>query len=271
MTNQGWSFRLIGTDKKWLHFHQRAVDYRDELINISNQNPNQLCVISDCKDVLCVRTPNHFNEIFNTFNSGIVVSAEVLCAGYTEPDILPKEEFKKYNCTPLFKYWRYKGYEVNNLPFRKYVNAGLISGYAKDLVNMYTWIIEKGVEINRSDDQVLMGMYLNEYPELVEMDIDAKLLHTTTFGASAGYMSKLQTNDSPTFSELLGRSAFFIHIPGINPPKGNKVIYDMVSLIVDNNFNNKKILEPYNITEENIGLDWYMEDKIKLEQNNGKS
>jgi hypothetical protein len=45
----------------------------------------------------------------------------------------------------------------------------------------------------------------------------------------------------------------------------------MISLIIDNDYTNKKLIKDFNITEENIGLDWYMEDKIKLEQNNGKS
>ena len=263
MSNQNWSFRLIGTDKVWKSFVDRAIHYKNELLIISKKNPKQLCVISDCKDVLCVRIPNLFEEVFKKFNSGIVVSAEVLCAGYSDPNILPKEEFDKFNCEPLFKYWENKGYELNNLPKRKYVNAGLISGYADDLIKMYDWIIQKGKEIKLGDDQVLMGMYMNEHPNLVEMDIDAKLLHTSTFGVSAGYMSENQVDDSPSISQILGRSSFFIHLPGINSGKGNKIIYDMLSLLIDNDFNNKKMLDKFNLQEELIPLNWYSEKNIK--------
>jgi hypothetical protein len=271
MTNQGWSFRLIGTDKVWKSFLQRVIEYRTELIKISLENPNQLCVISDCKDVLGLRIPKHFEDIFKTFNCGVVVSGEILCAGYTDYKVLDPEDFKRYNCEPLEKYWESKGYILDSLPMRKYVNAGLICGYVNNLIEMYDWVISKGREIKLGDDQVLMGMYMNEYPQNVEVDVDIKLLHTSTFGVTAGYMSEYQNMDSPTISQILGRGSFFLHIPGINTGRGNKIIYDMISLLIDNDYTNKKLIKDFNITEENIGLDWYMEDKIKLEQNNGKS
>lgn len=262
MVDQEWSFRLIGTDKEWKTFLHRAMDYKDELINISKSNPKKICVISDCKDVLCVRISNKFIEVFETFKSPIVVSGELLCAGHTDPKYLDTEQFKKYNCNPITNFWLSKGYNLDNLPDRKYVNAGLVCGYVEDLINMYDWIITKGVEEKMGDDQILMGKFINENPNLVEVDINAILLHTSVFGPTAGYLNQNQLNDSPTFSEILGRGAFFIHLPNSSSEKGNGMIYKMISLIIDNGFNNKNFIKPYNMVEKNIPLNWYLEKNL---------
>ena len=260
LVNQKWDFKLIGTNKVWKSFLHRAIDYRDELINIHKINSNQLCVISDCRDVLCVRIPNKFNDIFESFNTKIVVSGEMLCAGYTDHRQVDKETLNKSNCTPIEGFWKSKGYELNNLPKRKYANAGLLCGYVSDLIEMYSWIIETGVKNGIYDDQILLGKYLNIYPEKIEVDIDAILLHTSVFGPSAGYMGKYQKYDSPSFAEILGRDAFFIHIPGYSIGKGNKMIYDMISLLIDNGFNNEKFIKQYEYDEDLMSTYIYPED-----------
>lgn len=232
-----WRYRLIGTDTDWVNFLYRTGLYLKELIRIQAQNPNQLCVVSDCRDVLCVRSPRSFETAFNEFGKDIVVSAEILCGGYPIRD--PEANV---NCEDTTPYWNANGY-VDNIPHRRYVNAGLIAGRVGALIEMYKWMIDTGSSIRMSDDQVLMGKYLNVHPTKVAMDVEAELLHTSTFGASIGYMSYYQQYDSPTIAQLLGRGAFFLHLPGAGKNSGNGMIYRMVSTIIDARFTYRDFLD----------------------------
>lgn len=254
-----WKFRLIGTDTTWTSFFDKIILYTTELKHISETNPDQICVISDCRDVLCVRSPLRFLEIFNEFNSNIVVSGEMVCGGSTDPKFWDPNDKRQYNCVPLFEYWKSKGFNLEDLPNRKYVNSGLIAGKAIDLLKMYEWQLHKGKESKITDDQVLMGIFMNENPIGIEIDIDAKLLHTSVFGPTCGYLNSFQPKDAPTFAEIMGRSAFFLHIPGAGMQLGNQVIYEMASLLIDHGYNNDKLLEMYKISEENIPLNWFKE------------
>ena len=251
MTKQKWKYRLIGTDDNWVSFLARAYRYLQEIKIIADITPGRICVIADCRDVLCVRTPLSFNKAFEEFNSGIVVSAEYLCGG----DPNPKDDSHNVNCVSLHEYWNANGYSDDNthtqenIPHRQFVNAGLIAGRAKELVHMYEWIVKTGLREEISDDQVLMGKYINTHPHLVKLDSDIVLLHSSTFGASCGYMVDIQEFDSPTISQILGRSSFFIHLPGAGLGKGNEIVYDMVSILIDAGYTNESILNKYKTTE----------------------
>ena len=256
LTNNDWQFRLIGTDTKWVSFLNRIILYKQEL---SKVDPNKICVVSDCRDVLCLRSSKHFIEAFMQFNSNIVASGELLCGGYTDPKFRGND-LKRYNCEPLVKYWNHLGYK-DSLPNRKYVNAGLIAGFAKDLINMYDWMINTGLNIGEKDDQVLMGMFMNENPDSIKIDIDAKILHTSTFACTAGYLSREQKGDSPTIAQVLGHSSFFLHLPGISSKKGNYVVYNMIATLIDAGFSNKNLLDAYEIKGD-IPYDWYQEENM---------
>lgn len=238
MTNHNWKYRLLGTDQDWVSFLNRANRYRKELRSIADHDPNQVCVISDCRDVICVRTPDAFISAFNSFQKSIIVSAEIVCGGHIHPNT-------DGNCYPLTNYWENLGYTEETMPIRKYVNAGLICGTANALYSMYEWMIQKGLEIQESDDQYLMGKFINEHHELVAVDHEAEILHTTTFAPSCGYLHEFQQYDSPTVAEMLGRRAFFLHIPGANQGKGNGIVYKMVSAMMDTGYTNKDMLDIY--------------------------
>lgn len=243
LTKQGWKYRVIGTDTNWVSFLHRAVRYLEEIKRIATVDPDRICVVADCRDVLCVRTPYAFTDAFNEFDKDIVVSGEIFCGG--DPNPKPG-----VNCVDLTEYWNANGFEGDNIPIRRFVNAGLISGKASALIEMYEWIVKTGVEESMRDDQVLMGKYINAHPDKVQFDVDAEMLHTTTFGASCGYMSYFQPQDSPTIAEILGRGAFFLHIPGSVLGQGNKVVYDMVSMLIDAGYTNQMLLDMYEVPRE---------------------
>jgi hypothetical protein len=100
-----------------------------------------------------------------------------------------------------------------------------------------------------TDDQLSLGVYINEHPELVRVDSDAILLHTTTFGVNAGTQRIfVQSKDAPTLAELYGRGAFFIHIPGcVN--KGQKCVYNDVCNILSMGLSDKTLRMEYDYEE----------------------
>jgi hypothetical protein len=263
LTHREWNFKIIGTNLEWKGFINRMETYLEELKTLDK---NQICILSDARDVLCLRPPTYFNNKFLEFNSNIVVSGEMICGGYSDPkyyelDPNYKNSTKLYNCYPMHNFWKAKGYDINNLPNRKYLNAGLISGYCFALIEMLEWSISKAKEQGIDDDQYVMGMYIDQNPENVTIDIDAELLHSSVFGATGGILNRKQSQDSPTISEILGKSAFFLHLPGCGLTQGNGMVYEMVwNLLKDNKFNNKELLKLYGINE--VKYDWYQEEYL---------
>ena len=238
-----WDYRHIGGGTEWVNFLERARLYLDELTKISKENPTKIVVISDCRDVLCVREPKQFISVFKTFKKYVVASSEIFCGG--SPIYTGR---KDVNCVGSEKYWKSLG--VENPPARQYINAGLVSGYAEALRSMFQWMVNLGDKTGCLDDQVLMGMYLNENPQNVALDYEAKLLHTTTFGVGCSYIAESQISDSPTFAEILGRGAFFIHIPGSRMGMGNSVVYDAVVTLIEAGFNQRALMASYEVSDE---------------------
>jgi hypothetical protein len=142
-------------------------------------------------------------------------------------------------CVPLVKYWKHHTQGV--YPLRKYVNSGLMCGKAGALLEFFRYATEKKFE----DDQEAMGTFMNAYPEKVCADVDHTLLHSTTFGKSAGFHTMhIQKQDAPTYAEIFGRDSFFLHFPGCNT-KGQKLIYDMTLSLIDQGYTSHKLNELY--------------------------
>jgi hypothetical protein len=220
LETQGWSYKLIGVGDKWEGWPTRMRAYRDFLCTLDDE---QLVVLSDARDVVCVRGPKAFLKGFKSFKKDMVVSMELLCGG----KLNPPENFTTIQCAQLTAYWAH--HKIASLPNRKFVNNGLTTGRAKALKECLTWIIDN----NYTDDQFGIGNYMNAFPDRVAADINADILHTTNFGVNGGIRSiHIQKHDSPTFAELFGRGAFFLHIAGIGG-KGQNVVYNFVCTMLD--------------------------------------
>lgn len=224
----GWEYLFIGEGEMWDGFKTKINGYYNCLLNLPSE---KIVVLSDSRDVFCVRSPfyymEHTKEILNT---QILISTEMFLLGHMNwtENIIEKYKSNDLNYfwqgIPLDKYWNHYG-KTDNLPLRKYVNSGLISGKVENLLKAFKWIIEQNI----NDDQLGFSEYTNNFPELVSLDYNAKILHTSTFGVNGGlYDIEEQYKDSPTMSEILGMSSYFLHIPGINISKGQKYIYHLV-------------------------------------------
>jgi hypothetical protein len=186
---------------------------------------------------VCVREPVAFKNGFLSCGGKIIVSMEIFCEGSIN-------EYEKcgIQSIPLANYWKH--YKVVEKPFRKFANMGLVSGYAKDLRHMLSWIIDN----NYKDDQLGLCNYMNTFPENVYADVNALIFHTSGFGFLACRAnSKIQSQDGPTLAELLGHRGFFLHIAGIVNIKGQKFSYDKTYEIL-NIINNRRLYHQYQKT-----------------------
>jgi hypothetical protein len=210
-----WAYKLVGEGEKWEGFPTRMKCYLRELTTLKE---DQVVVLSDARDVFAVRPPNEFIKGFLSYGGRVVVSMELFCEGYMADDRTTGGQ-----CIPLTNYWRH--YNLTEQPHRRYVNMGLIAGYAKDLKQLLSWILEH----KYTDDQLGLCNYLNAFPHLVYADVKAEMLHTSGSAVSCcTYNNPIQSADGPTLTELLGCGAFFLHIPGHAASKGQKFMYETV-------------------------------------------
>jgi len=218
-----WDYEIIGVGRPWEGFKSKIQYFHEYLRTL---NPERLVILSDARDVFCVRSPKYFEKAFNSFGKPVLVSLEIFCQGYPD-DRAVLDPKKIWQCVPLNHYW---SQQTKKSPFRKYVNSGLIAGKVKDLIIYFNWVSESGW----TDDQASLGDYMNKFPDRVAGDIDANVLHTSTFGVTYSASTKKQWEDSPTIAELCGRRGFFLHIPGLSGSPGQAKTYALVkSLIFD--------------------------------------
>jgi hypothetical protein len=226
-----WKYKLVGEGEKWVGFLNKMNGYLRELSSLKD---DQVVVLSDARDVVALRPPSEFGKGFLSYGGRVVVSMELFCEGYMTDD-----RTTGVQCIPLTKYWKH--YNLTELPNRKYVNSGLIAGYAKDLIRMLSWILEH----KYTDDQLGLCNYLNAFPHLVYADVKAEMLHTSGSAVCCcTYNNTVQSSDSPTIAELLGCGAFFLHIPGHSASKGQKFMYETV-LDFLKHLNGKKLTDVY--------------------------
>ena len=210
----GWELHQVGIGEKWEGFSSKVKQYRDVC---ATYDKDRILVLSDARDVFCVRGSQAFTAAFQYAGCPILVSAELFCQGRMDVE----DDFVGVQSASLTPYFKHRGIVPG---LRKFVNSGLIAGRAGALYAMWTWIIEN----NYKDDQLGVAMYMNAFPQRVALDTDAIILHTSSYGIEGGvYHIHKQKLDAPTFAELFGCGAFFLHIPGLRL-KGQQFIYDCV-------------------------------------------
>jgi hypothetical protein len=237
LINNNWDYDIIGIGKPWYGFKSKLQYYPDYLQTL---DPERLVILSDSRDVFCVRSPDHFVYAFQTFNKPLLVSLEIFCQGAPDDSAVqnPKDIWQ---CVPLNEYWKHQSIKPT---IRRYVNSGLIVGKTKDLIEHYNWI----KSTTWKDDQAALGDYMNKFPNKVAADVHASVLHTSGFGINAGVLTKKQWEDSPSLAELTGRKNYFLHLPGLEASAGQKKIYNVV----------KKL-----ISQDNISHNWLVKDYPK--------
>jgi len=229
---RGWDYFVYGIGKPWTGFGCKLQYYSEALAEL---HPERLVVLCDARDVFCTRSPRDFLTAFHGFQKPILVSMENFCGGKIHD---PQDEKMCWD-VPLNSYWDACG--IKKPDIRPYVNSGLIAGRVKDIMAFLLWALSK----KYTDDQQALGFYINQFPQRVATDAEAKILHTSGFGVNGATQSSKQWCDSPTVAELTGFGAFFLHIAGLGAP-GQKKIYDLVkTLLLDMKVSNDWLLSEY--------------------------
>jgi len=236
LKNNNWKYIFIGEGDKWNGFITRMISYYNNLKKLPLE---KIIILSDARDVFCLRKPttfmNHLNAIAD-IDKKIIISSEMFLIGNMDwndeqiENAINKNPEYFWQGIHMKKYWSHHN-KLDNLPLRKYLNAGLIIGKVKNLIILFEWAINN----NFTDDQLAFSTFTNENPELIYLDSEAELIHTSGFGVNGGLFDDRQKNDSPTLSELVGMSSYFLHIPGSNISKGQKYIYQTICKILNLN------------------------------------
>jgi hypothetical protein len=236
LETNGWEYKIIGIGETWKGLETRVEGYYKFLATLPD---NQLVILSDARDVVCLRSNKAFLEGFNTFGKNMVVSMEVFCDSKVEV----ASNYVGGQCVPLKEYWKH--YNIVKKPLRKFVNGGLLAGRVGEIRKWLSWTIDNKF----LNDQLALGIYMNTFPDRIAADIDAILLHSSTFGVNAGIQEiHIQKNDSPTLAEVFGRGAFFLHIPGCTS-KGQKKVYTTVCKLIDMDVCDKTMNLEYSFKE----------------------
>lgn len=246
-----WDYKFIGDGLNWSGFKDKIIRYYHFLTS-NNVADDKIVVLSDSRDVFCLKPPDLFIEqIKPIIENKIIISAELFLQGHMDWsdnqifEVTSKDSNYFWQGCPLNEYWEY--YKINPVPFRKYVNSGLIVGKTKYLKTALKWIIDH----HFTDDQFGFSKYTNKFPNLVYLDYESTILHTSTSYVNCSfYNHNIQKIDTPTFNELFGLSNYFLHIPGLNISKGQKYMYDIIYAIFNNDIINKDIRDIYSIKHE---------------------
>lgn len=218
LQNNDWDHTVLGSGETWVNYMTKITAYRRHLETLP---PEQVVIISDAHDVYCLRNVHYFMDEFKALNKQLVVSAEFFAEGRINYD--PEHEYQQVEW--MGPYFEHHGMRVTTTDHvKKYTNSGLICGYARNLLHLLNWMFENGY----TDDQKATAAYANAHPDDVHLDMDTRLLHTCTSGVNFGLHAQVQCADSPSFGELFGHSAYFLHIPGLHCGGGQTVMYDVV-------------------------------------------
>jgi hypothetical protein len=218
LENNSWQYMIVGGGMKWDGCRTRMNAYKTVLGALP---ANKVVVLTHARDVFCLRGANKFLDAYKSYGKSIVASMELMCDGAFETT----DRDAHTQCQPLTQYWS----RVGAIPDRRFVNNGLVCGTVAALRDFLAWALDN----KYTDDQFAMGNYMNTFPDRVAADCDARLLHTSVFGVNAGLQcAPKQSADSPTFAELFGRGAFFLHLSD-KRYAGVGVVYDFVKAVLE--------------------------------------
>ncbi len=192
LTNKNWEHCIIGKGVKWEGWTTRSKSY---ISFLSQLNKDEIVVLCDAFDVLCLKSSDDFLNKFESLNRPIVIGAETACF---------------LNCVPPTNWWLTEYGDVHTTSKYKYCNGGLLAGKVQHLITMYQWGLDQKIE----DDQMALGRYINQFPENIWLDHEQVLFLNDPWGNTNYkfnvYNNSLLLNDKRTITP------FFLHFPGFS-------------------------------------------------------
>jgi hypothetical protein len=195
----GWNYEIIGKNIKWEGWQTRMKVYADFC---ASKNIDDIIVLIDAYDAICIKSVNGFEELFNSFQLDIVVGAENYCG---------------INCIPINQFWNRHPLLKNE---NQYVQGGCIVGKAHCLSDMYTWALSKKIQ----DDQMAISQYIESNAQVnIGLDIDNKISFHDNWGSTANFNIS-ETGISIKRGNFIP-SPYFVHFPGFLALKSIPLIH----------------------------------------------
>ncbi len=149
----GYQYQRLGKGDKWGGWRYRMKVYQNAC---AARDPQELLLLTDADDMLCVKESTGFVEQYQKFGTPIVIGADCVCGDG--------------NCIPVTNYWKTRGDPESSYV---YANCGCIMGPAGALAQMWQWMYDEGSE----DDQVALCHYVNKFPNQVTLDSKSQLFY----------------------------------------------------------------------------------------------
>jgi hypothetical protein len=153
-----YDYAVIGEGQKWTGFMTKIKGYRDYIKELKS---NQLVACVDAYDVLATGPPDELIRKYYSYDKSILVGTESLCI----PPYIPVDNW-----------WKFQGKDKTRLC---HINSGFFMGPAKNMVKVLNYMLSlenKSHPLTTEDDQVALAHYINEYPDDVALDTDAKIV-----------------------------------------------------------------------------------------------
>jgi hypothetical protein len=212
-------YRVLGLGEQWGGWRHRMRTYRDAAAELTQLDPLAVVVCMDAYDAICLRSAGDgLLDTFRSFGKPLVLSLERVCIG---------------NCVSIRDWWETDGTphlrkaSLSDLPEDRYVNGGLVMGYAWAIQKLYDWMLN----INEADDQRGLGRYALAHRDHWAPDIQGRIFKNKLYG------------DPLTSADLSGQGAYFAHFPGL--PWNGITSYDLTV--------NAVLKRPSNVKCTNLG------------------
>jgi hypothetical protein len=170
---------VLGFGEKWGGGRHRMAAYRDAAAALPQST---LVVCMDSYDAVCLRRSTGLRQLFKSFGKPLVFSLESECGG---------------NCVPITKWWDDHQVKPGK---NRYLNGGLLMGYAWAISKLYDWILTQTPCID--DDQRGLGIYALQHPDEWAPDMAGLIFTNSVFGQPLAVV------------DLQERGSYFAHFPG---------------------------------------------------------
>jgi hypothetical protein len=183
---------VVGVGEKWQGWPHRMQRYRDAADELAKRDALAVVVCADAYDALSLRDGAALAADFCAFDRPLLLSLERVCMG---------------NCVSIRDWWRTDGkrhlaavgIHTGRPPSTRYVNGGLLMGYAWAVRDLYDWMLKTG----QGDDQIGLARYCLAHRDHWAPDIRGRIFKNKVFGETLDEL------------DLNGQGAHFGHFPGM--------------------------------------------------------
>jgi hypothetical protein len=199
----GFDAQVLGTDEAWTGWRMRMRLYRDAATVLAAENPSTIVVCMDAYDALCTSAvhtgdkQSEFVDRFRSFKKPVVLSVEAGCF----LNCMPLDSWYIDN-DPLFELAKKSRWKTtkNGLPYKRYVNGGLLAGNAASIAGIYDWMLKNGA----TDDQIGLSLWSQAHPNDWYPDVAERLFSNKILGER---LSSKEKHAGPMFTHFPGTGA----------------------------------------------------------------